>query len=46
MDIVEKITAFGKAMVVDDKYIVTRSGDVYSYWENHKNGKNKSCEKI
>lgn len=36
MQIVEKLTAFGKAMVVDDKYIVTRSGDVYSYWENHK----------
>lgn len=39
MDIVEKLTAFGKAMVVDDKYIVTRSGDVYSYWKNHKKWK-------
>ena len=39
MDIVEKLTAFGKAMVVDDKYIVTRSGDVYSYWGNHKKWK-------
>ena len=39
MQIIEKLTAFGKAMVVDDKYIVTRSGDVYSYWENYKKWK-------
>ena len=39
MQVVEKLTPFGKAMVVDDKYIVTRSGDVYSYWENHKKWK-------